>query len=158
MLITSPQVYSQKHIVTLRPTMFIAGGISNCWDWQKPAVERLLAGTDLILFNPRRDGWNMEDSAEESKKQIRWEHTHLKQSDYILFWFPQETLCPITLLELGKYMMTDKALVVGTHPNYGRRLDVIEQLQLERPDVTVWSDLKEMIEAFIKDYDYQIKL
>ena len=147
MIITSPQnsEYTEN-------TIFLAGGISNCWDWQKPVAEFLSEYTNLVIFNPRRNGWNMENSDEESRKQILWEHKFLQQSKTILFWFPEETLCPITLFELGKYLVSDKRLIVGTHPNYQRRLDVIVQSQLVRPDIKIYDDVDMMTSAFVSDY------
>lgn len=149
MLITSPAEHIEKH----RTTLFIAGGISNCWDWQTPTIKRLLDSTDLVLFNPRRTNWNMENSDAESKKQILWEHRHLAQADYIMFWFPSETLCPITLFELGKYLKSEAKLIVGTHPDYQRRLDVIVQTEIERPELIIYDDLDKMVSDFIADYN-----
>lgn len=146
MIITSPETS-----VAVKDTIFLAGGITNCWDWQKPVAELFDDRTNLTVFNPRRTNWNMENSEEASKAQILWEHEHLQRAETILFWFPHETLCPITLLELGKYLMTPKALVVGTHPEYQRRLDVIVQSRLERPNLKIWSNLDDMIYTFVRD-------
>lgn len=146
MLVTSPEVSNET-----RNTLFLAGGITNCPDWQAPTAAKLIELTDLTVFNPRRTAWNMEGSDEESKKQILWEHDHLKKSQFIMFWFPSETLCPITLLELGKYLMTDKRLFVGTHPEYQRRLDVIVQSRLERPDLKIWSNLEDLTSHVVSE-------
>lgn len=127
-LITSPEESKST-----QGTLFLAGGISNCPDWQGPTADLLVKYTDYEVFNPRRNGWNMEDSDAESEKQIIWEHDHLARSETILFWFPKETLCPITLLEFGKFLVSDKRLVVGCHPQYQRRLDVQVQGRLDRP-------------------------
>lgn len=143
-LITSPEESKST-----QGTLFLAGGISNCPDWQKPTAYLLVRHSNLIVFNPRRTGWNMEDSDAESEKQILWEHEHLKRSEKILFWFPKETLCPITLLEFGKYLMSDKELIVGCHPEYQRKLDVEVQGRLERPDMKVWDDLLPMVQSLI---------
>lgn len=147
MIITSPNTHEAT-----TGTLFLAGGITGCPDWQKPASELLLDRTNLIIFNPRRLEWNMENSEEESRKQIVWEHEHLQRSQYVMFWFPHETLCPISLFELGKYLMTDKTLIVGTHPEYQRRLDVVVQSRLVRPDLKIWSNLDDMLFNFISQY------
>src|SRR5690606_13245814 len=104
-LITSPNTSLQT-----KNTIFLAGGISNCPDWQTPVANKLLEHTNFTIFNPRRNDWNMDDEAEESKKQIIWEHEYLARSETILFWFPQETLCPITLLEYGKFLVSNRKL------------------------------------------------
>lgn len=147
MIITSPQVCEP----TNKTKIFLAGGISNCPDWQTPVADQLDDRADLVIFNPRRIAWNMESNETESKKQILWEYDQLQLSDIILFWFPMETLCPITLLELGKYLVSDKRLVIGTHPEYKRRLDVIVQSRLERPDIRIWSNLDDMVFNLISE-------
>lgn len=147
-LITSPNTSLQT-----KNTIFLAGGISNCPDWQTPVANKLLEHTNFTIFNPRRNDWNMDDEAEESKKQIIWEHEHLARSETILFWFPQETLCPITLLEYGKFLVSNRKLVVGTHVDYQRRLDVDIQGGLERPGLHVWSDLDLMVRYVIENKD-----
>src|SRR5207302_501959 len=77
-------------------------------------------------------------------QQIAWEYHHLRQADAVLFWFPCETLCPITLYELGAMSMTAKPLFVGAHPVYPRRHDVEIQLRLARPEVAVVYDLAQL--------------
>lgn len=124
-------------------SIFLAGGISNCPDWQKEMIQRFKA-EDVTLINPRRYSFNIEDPTM-SAQQIDWEHDHLEQADAILFWFPFETLCPITLFELGKYSQAGKPLFVGCHPAYARAFDVKHQLSLIRPDVTVHDSWEPMI-------------
>ena len=125
-------------------SLFIGGGISNCPDWQKPIVTRLGDScAKLIFFNPRRAVFDITE-AKDSIPQIQWEHQNLKKSSAILFWFPKETLCPITLYELGAWSMTQKKLFVGVHPDYARKVDVYEQTRLARPDITVVDDLDKL--------------
>jgi hypothetical protein len=125
------------------PHLFLAGGISHCPEWQKEAIS-LLSDLEIRIFNPRREYWNMNAGPEESRDQILWEHKYLQQADWILFWFPEETDCPITLFELGKYLVSNKNLFIGMHPNYNRRLDVIEQCAIERPFMQPVFSLKEL--------------
>lgn len=146
-IIVSPTIHTGEG-----KSIFLAGGITNCPDWQKPVADILHERTNLWIFNPRRLAWNMENSDEESTKQIIWEDQHLQMANTILFWFPCETLCPITLLELGKFLVSDKKLVVGTHPDYQRRLDVVVQSRLVRPDMRVWSNLDDMVYDFVHNY------
>jgi len=84
---------------------------------------------------------------ENAEEQIRWEFHRLRMIKNILFWFPKETLCPITLYELGAAVQHFwKTLFVGTHPEYQRRLDVETQLSLLRPEVRVVSSLEQLAE------------
>ena len=121
-------------------TVFLAGGISNCPNWQAQILE-LLRDTDWLVLNPRREDFDLSDS-QMAEAQIEWEYRHLALSDAIAFWFPPQTLCPITLYELGKWSMTDKPLLIGVDPLYARRFDVVVQTRLARPDVTVTDHLE----------------
>lgn len=119
--------------------LFVAGGISNCPDWQN-SILNLLRFTRGTAVNPRRPG-DLAKTGEEAAKQISWEHSALSRAKSVLFWFPQESLGPISLLELGAAMMRpEQVLFVGTHPNYARRFDVVQQLSLQRPDVVTVHD------------------
>lgn len=97
-------------------TLFLAGGISNCPNWQQEMVT--ISNSQLTLVNPRRKIWKEEDAVE----QIKWEHRHLIRCDAVLFWFPFETVCPITLYELGAWAFRPKKIFVGCHPNYKSKL------------------------------------
>lgn len=133
-------------------SVFLAGGITNCPNWQK-MMASLLADTkmNLILLNPRRANFPIGDPGA-AMEQITWEHDHLRAATAILFWFPCETLCPIVLYELGAWSMTDKPIFVGVHPRYKRRRDVEIQTGLVRPDVKVvysLEDLASLVEGTI---------
>lgn len=125
------------------PSLFLAGGIMGCPDWQAEVV-KLLSDQPGRLLNPRRAHFPIDDPTA-AQKQIEWEHRHLRMADAILFWFPCETLCPIVLYELGAWSMTSKPLFVGTHPDYKRRLDVEIQTRLVRPGVTVHASLEGVV-------------
>ncbi len=85
----------------------------------------------VLLVNPRRDEFDVSDK-DLSVQQIRWEHYHLSNCYARMFWFPCETLCPITLFELGKFVGEPGPLFVGCHPEYKRITDVEVQLSLYR--------------------------
>lgn len=126
--------------------LFLGGGITNCPDWQADVV-KMLEGTDLIILNPRRSAAFTGDIADE---QIRWEYEALRAVKTVLFWFPKETLCPITLFELGVFSQRkDTRLIVGTHPEYARRFDVQVQMELSRPEVVVHDSIDDMISDYL---------
>lgn len=139
--IESPEILERKFG---HKAIFLAGGITNCPDWQQEMVG-LLRETDLILLNPRRADFPIHDPTA-APKQIKWEFDYLREADGILFWFPYETLCPIVLYELGAWAMTDKPIFVGVHPDYKRRLDVEIQVGLVRPDVVIVYSVEELAE------------
>lgn len=141
------KVFTSPDIIPDKIDLFLAGGISNCPDWQKEILS-YFESTDMVIANPRREFYATDTYAQE---QIAWEYDALHKSVMVSFWFPEETLCPITLFELGVFTQRkDIHLVVGTHPNYGRKLDVVEQLKLARPEVKVVHSLEDLV--------FQIKL
>lgn len=112
-------------------SIFLGGGITGCPDWQQEAINQFGSYSldDLILLNPRRSTFDITDPTM-SEFQIKWEAHHLKHADAIIFWFPCETLCPITLFELGKHAQKGDRIFVGCHPDYARAFDVKHQLSL----------------------------
>lgn len=123
-------------------SVFLAGGITGCGDWQQTAIQ-LLQDFDGILFNPRRSHWPTELHA--LQEQIKWEERYLRLATLRLFWFPPETLCPITLFELGCTLGQRLPLVVGVHPLYARRDDVSIQCSLKQPDIQIATSLPKLI-------------
>ncbi len=143
-------------------TIFVAGGISGTGVWQDRMFDLIAAAyrdvkppLDLTVVNPRQIDYIKTDSA--VKTQIEWEYKHLAKCSAIMFWFPKETVCPITLFELGKWIRS-RFLFVGCDPDYSRRLDLKVQLGLERPDVGIVPTLEELADQIrwwlvnIQDY------
>ena len=150
--IKSPNTYpficeKEEYPLRFNPqALFLAGGISGCPDWQSEMV-KLLEDTDLIIYNPRRDDFDTSNLSL-SEQQIEWEYKHLNRSHWISFWFPCETLCPITLYELGVWANCTNTntydVFVGCHPDYARKFDVVKQLSLMNPRIEVVFSLEEL--------------
>jgi hypothetical protein len=132
-------------------SLFLAGGITGCPDWQQDVV-RALKNEPITLLNPRRKSFPIEDSTA-SVEQIKWEYSHLRNASAISFWFPHETLCPIVLYELGAWSMTDKPIFVGVHPDYQRKLDVEIQTSLVRPKVEIVYSIQNLVEQIVNWLD-----
>lgn len=147
-LIKCPEVYRQQFGEV---SLFLAGGITNCWNWHEKFVEGL-SNTDIVLLNPKRDDFDINNKGM-SEAQIRWEYNHLRLADMVSFWFTADTLQPITLFELGSLLSSYKRLFVGCDPNYARVFDVEMQLRLRRPDIIVRSTIEDVIKE-IKAYVY----
>src|SRR5262245_38763526 len=111
-------------------SIFLGGGITSCPQWQ-PIMVDLLKDTNLAVLNPRREHFDVTDPHIEVA-QITWEFQHMNKATAIMFWFPCETLCPITLFEYGKWITQDKPLFIGHHPDYQRRNDLHIQTRLIR--------------------------
>ncbi|WP_028935454.1 nucleoside 2-deoxyribosyltransferase domain-containing protein [Pseudonocardia spinosispora] len=134
------------------PSVFLAGGISACPDWQSEVVADLTE-EHVTLLNPRRASFDLSDTSA-AEEQIAWEVTHRRHPALaaMLFWFPAcdpaITVQPITLLELGEALARPGlALCVGADPGYPRRDDVVLQCRYTRPDVTVSSNLTDTVAA-----------
>ena len=122
--------------------LFLAGGISGCWDWQKPTaalishfLERATPATWLIdnppfvIASPRREaGFSMEGDA--AVAQIAWEHKALAQSITKSYYFTRDTVQPIVLLELGKHLANPVNLFIAIENGYQRKFDVLVQSDL----------------------------
>ena len=146
MIITSPEYYMIGNV----PTMFLAGGITDCHDWQTEMVD-MLANVDIVLFNPRRADFPIGDQ-NAAIDQITWEYKHLQRADMILFWFPCETLCPIVLYELGWAHNIKRKIYIGTHPDYKRAHDVEIQMHLARPEIVIVHTLEDLASQVLDDW------
>ncbi|MFZ2205395.1 MAG: nucleoside 2-deoxyribosyltransferase domain-containing protein [Minisyncoccia bacterium] len=130
-------------------SLFLAGGITNCPDWQKEVADKLKESS-LVIFNPRRGVYPGDSGHEE--KQINWEFKYLHKASAISFWFPKETLNPISLFELGSWLNSDKKLFIGLHPDYEKNNNVIIQTKLVRPEIQIVFSLEELTDQ-IKDWE-----
>jgi hypothetical protein len=133
-------------IKTNLPSVFLAGGIGNCPDWQAEAVE-LFADREVALFNPRRVNfpeWNRE----QSEIQIRWEFDAIAEADVTMFWFPAgPSMQPIALFELGGRLWSGAPMVVGRDPEYLRADDIDIQVELVSPGRPVYRSLAATVAA-----------
>lgn len=122
----------------------MAGGITGTSDWQEDML-KMLTGEELVVYNPRRVGFDSSNK-EMEEEQIAWEHLHLIKADAVSFWFPPETLCPITLFELGTvcHRASKPKVFVGCDPDYKRIRDVRIQLSIRNSSIEVVEDLSEL--------------
>ena len=124
--------------VAKRKSIFLAGGITGCDNWQSDLIDELrdlgnsslfdLGG--LVIFNPRRDNFDVMDMGVKIE-QIRWEHKCLEKCDICSFFFPaSESVQPITLYELGRHSKHHTS-VVSIQEGYKRAEDVKIQMALD---------------------------
>jgi hypothetical protein len=127
------------------PSIFLAGGITGCSDWQAEATSMLgelvavkqSANQFLNVLNPRRANFPINDP-NAALAQIQWEFKMLRQANVILFWFDADQIQPIVLFELGSHSMRLKqnrysffdGIVIGIHRDYPRKQDVEIQMSL----------------------------
>lgn len=129
------------------PVVFLAGGITDCPDWQATAIEAL-AHDHVVLLNPRRPTFDAADPAA-ADVQVRWEYGHRwhEQLSFMLFWFPASpSVQPIAMLELGEALARPELpIVVGAEPNYPRYQDLVRQCGAARPNLVVRNTLRDVV-------------
>lgn len=120
---------------------FLAGGITNCQEWQDRVIE-LLSDIDdnLVVFNPRRKNFPINDP-NASLEQIQWEFNWLEQCDIFSMYFdgPTKSDQPICFYELGRNIERMKQrfpnnwmnrIVITCNANFKRINDVLIQTHL----------------------------
>lgn len=158
-VITAPEDYD--HPVGAR-SVFLAGGITGCSEWQAEAIDLLRRALKsegsrderVVLFNPRRDNFPIHDPGA-ARQQIEWEFYALEEANVFSIWFDADQIQPICMYELGRHMAKrDPAFVcVGAHPRYPRRLDVLIQAELaspKRPAIQVAITLEEHVTNIVR--------
>ena len=99
------------------PKIFLAGSIEEgvAEEWQDRAA-RLLADSDVVILNPRRDewdpSWEQRIDNVEFRRQVEWELNGMDMADWIVFYFDPATRSPVTLLELGLHAQSGRCLMV----------------------------------------------
>lgn len=174
----APETWDPIDMTLESPFVFMAGGITNCPDWQAE-LKRILMNKDRglegVLLNPRRKNFPMADPTA-AAEQIKWEFDGLNAADIILFWFSRGSDNPIVMFEYGthlyRYVYEDSlpAIVVGCDPFYSRAKDVVIQTGLRSPNLPVHLDWDSFVAATVRairlqctvaadeDSDRQLKL
>ncbi len=148
-----------------RPSVILYGSIESdpTKDWQT-SLAASLSDLPVAIINPRCDAWDntwVEDVSDPRfKEQVEWEMDHAKVADVIAFYFKPGTLTPITLLELGMYAGSGKAVVCCPSGFYKKGnvqmvcarygIELLETLgQLES------AIRKKLLESIAKEHDQQ---
>ena len=141
-VITAPEEYIKEDGDIC---VFLAGGITNCPEWQKDIIKELEkhdrckdSDKTLVLFNPRRDDFsNMTEK--DIDEQIEWEFNMLEKMDIFSMYFCKDQLQPICLYELGRYIPRMQQrfpedwasrIAISIEEGYPRRKDVEVQAKL----------------------------
>jgi len=135
--------------------IYLAGGISDIDDWQDQFIshfKQLQSDTlmkalylkNLTIINPRRNHFN--DKRSEIKKQIMWEHAHAKAADALVFYFPADSHCSISLFQYGKYLTSGKKIFVGIEKDHLKSLDIFAHTRIEKPDQNINYSITDLIE------------
>lgn len=138
-VIQSPEVFRRK-------TIFLAGSIDGgkASNWQKEVIRRL-KDYDVDILNPRRQKWDECDFIE----QVNWELKGLEECDYIFMNFTEESLAPISLLELGLYASSEKLIVICPD-KYWKEGNV--KTVCNWYNVPIYSDFEMGFEFFLREF------
>ena len=135
-IITAPSIELPKF-----KSVFLAGGITNCKEWQKEVIENLKYEEykDVSLFNPRQEHFDVSDKSA-SYKQILWEFERLEKMDIFSIYFCNNNSDqPICMYELGRNIVRmqnrfpsdwEKRIVISVEDGYRRKADVLIQTEL----------------------------
>lgn len=142
-VITAPDVTKPVY-----PSLFLAGGITNCKNWQTEVTEAL-KHEDVSIFNPRQEHFDITDK-NASYNQIKWEYERLEQMDIFSMYFCESNSDqPICMYELGRNIvrMQDRfpedwkeRIIISVEHGYKRLQDVIIQVGLCAPELFVCPD------------------
>ena len=142
--------------------IFLAGSIEMgaACDWQTK-VEKELESYKGNILNPRRSEWD--SSWEQSidnpnfKEQVTWELDGLDRSQIIFFYLDPNTKSPISLLEIGKYIASDKKLIICVPKGFWRRGNI--EVLCDRYNIPLYDNLDiaiEMLKNSIETDEFSI--
>ena len=136
--------------------VFLAGGISNCDNWQEKVIEELKEWEtaknleNVVIDNPRRKHFDIEQDS--SEEQIKWEFNKLEKCDIFSIYFcNSESVQPICMYELGRNIlrMQEKfpddwqvRIVISIEDGYSREQDVLIQSRLALKGTGVFINTK----------------
>lgn len=145
-VITAPEYYEpfDKYI-----SVFLAGGITNCKNWQKQTIDKLERDyggeylDSLVLFNPRQDNFPIHDRLA-AYRQISWEFDMIEKCNIFSMYFSSgESDQPICMYELGRNILRMQTrfpadwqdrIIISVEDGYKRKQDVIIQTSLATSD------------------------
>ena len=134
--------YSFKFARRIGIICFLAGGITNCWEWQDAVINtlRYYDTEKLIVANPRRPNFPINDP-KAAAQQIAWEFYWLERCDIFSMYFvaSEQSDQPICMYELGRNVMAmqhrfpesyKNRIVLSCEDGYRREADVKAQMNL----------------------------
>ena len=132
--IISPSIEDPKYT-----SVFLAGGITNCKNWQKEVIKELNDIEKLTVYNPRRTNFDLSNKSI-NHEQIEWEFERLEKMDIFSMYFcGGASIQPICMYELGRNIIRmqnrfpsdwEKRIVISCEVDYIRKEDVIIQTLL----------------------------
>lgn len=122
-------------------------------NWQKDIISYIkyeYPNVNLIIFNPRRDNWPEKGGDKQNiDYQIQWELEHMEKADVIIMNILEDSLSPITLMEMGLWAGKNPNKLKVYCPNNFWRFDNVDNLCC-RYNVVRYNSLYSMIDNTIK--------
>ena len=91
-------------------TVFLAGGITNSWDWQTEVIN-ILDEIDkkekqqgvLRIYNPREE-YNVDNKVYTMEDRIKWDYEKMNNATIFSAYLTKEATQGATLFEIGRYV------------------------------------------------------
>ena len=122
--------------------VFLAGGITNCEEWQKIVInyfkENWKHERGIIFLNPRRDSFDV-TNPDATLEQIKWEFKYLSHRNvaFSMYFADSDSSQPICFYEMGRAVgmatnkhFQSKKLFIATNNKFFRKEDVLIQGKL----------------------------
>ena len=143
-VITAPELVLFEYT---KISVFLAGGITNCRNWQREVIEYLRQydinnSLNLRVFNPRRD--NFDITKDDPEKQIRWEYATInyRADIFSMYFCNSESDQPICMYELGMHLGKLSEKIRGDVWDHGLRTIIsVEDGYKRANDVLIQTDL-----------------
>lgn len=168
-VITAPEYYVLRGHET---GVFLAGGITNCRDWQSKVIKRLDVDyqylEDLVIFNPRRENFPIYDPYA-AYEQIEWEYHSIEKCDIFSMYFASgDSDQPICMYELGRNILRmqmkypadwEDRIIISVEDGYRRKEDVLIQTELatdsklvvntdEKDNMCLFNHIENIVKAY----------
>ena len=166
-VVVAPYFFSlaKQHI-----TCFLAGGITNCWEWQDKVINELKSYSDtgaLVVMNPRRPDFPINDP-NAAPQQIMWEFYWLERCDIFSMYFAasEQSDQPICMYELGRNVIAMQhrfpesymnRIVISCEDGYRRETDVKTQMNLALGQITISTTPEEHAKRIVEAYQKLLK-
>ena len=137
-----------SNISNSQVSLFLAGGSTK---WRETVEHTLECNEDfhsVVILDPYDENYS-------TLPNTAWEAQMMKKADCIVFWFTKESVCPVSLFELG-YALRDhtKDIIIGVEPGYPKEDELDAQLITLCPKLVPFSSLEQLtraIELYVED-------
>jgi len=153
----------QKYPIDNKFTIFLGGSIEqgNAIPWGNYLTEKLSSyNFDIRILNPRRDDFDATQKQTIDnpyfKEQVTWELDGLDRSDLIVMFLQEDTISPISMMEIGLYINTldwNKQMIICCPPKFWRRGNIevlVDRFPFHSKLVDNFEDFENLIVEKIK--------